>query len=410
MNKNVIQTKKKLTIIFTTIVFFVILFSWTSFFTFKYFNDIRIEKTWFISVINTLESGKISVENFIKMSTSFQNSKLTESNNNKERKISRWNLNPRGFVNHIFIEKTDIISSNIKDNVDENFLFSILENDKNNLYKEQGFLVKKIKSWNKNLIIFKKLRYDFSDYIYDLLFFIFINICFSVILYFIWWKFVNKAFVPVEENMKDMNDFVQNAGHEFKTPLSVIDSNIQLIKDIKQYNPEMLDEIKEESLKLNSLIESLIKLTNIDSIQTTQDINLESIIQELRYNFKSQIDDKKLSFNINIDKNIIINADKSYLYILLSNLIWNSIKYNKTNGDIDIIYKNNSLIISDTWIGIDKIEINKIFDRFYKVDTSRNSIWFGIWLSLVIKIANIYNWNISVESEINKWSSFIINF
>lgn len=77
---------------------------------------------------------------------------------------------------------------------------------------------------------------------------------------------------------------------------------------------------------------------------------------------------------------------------------------------IDIKYKNNSLIIKDTWIGIKKDDINKIWDRFYKSDNSRNTPGFGIWLSLVKKIGDIYNWKISVDSEENIWTKFSIKF
>jgi signal transduction histidine kinase len=60
-----------------------------------------------------------------------------------------------------------------------------------------------------------------------------------------------------------MNNFIHNAGHELKTPISVIDSNIQFIKDIKKYDESMMDEMKDETEKLNSLIDSLIKLSDI---------------------------------------------------------------------------------------------------------------------------------------------------
>jgi signal transduction histidine kinase len=60
-----------------------------------------------------------------------------------------------------------------------------------------------------------------------------------------------------------MNNFIHNAGHELKTPISVIDSNIQLVKDIKKYDESMMDEMKNETKKLSSLIDSLIKLSDI---------------------------------------------------------------------------------------------------------------------------------------------------
>jgi signal transduction histidine kinase len=69
--------------------------------------------------------------------------------------------------------------------------------------------------------------------------------------------------VPVEKNFNDMNDFIHNAGHELKTPLSVIDSNIQLLKESKIYDENMIDELKNETTKLNSLLDSLINLNDI---------------------------------------------------------------------------------------------------------------------------------------------------
>jgi len=75
-----------------------------------------------------------------------------------------------------------------------------------------------------------------------------------------------------------MSDFIHNAGHELKTPLSVIDSNIQLIKDMKTYDESMIDELKDEVIKLNSLIDSLIKLSDIDLFKETQEINLDDLV------------------------------------------------------------------------------------------------------------------------------------
>jgi his kinase A (phosphoacceptor) domain len=63
--------------------------------------------------------------------------------------------------------------------------------------------------------------------------------------------------------MSDMKSFIHNAGHELKTPIAVIDSNIQLLRDMKTYDDSMMLELKEEVLKLNSLLDSLIKLSDI---------------------------------------------------------------------------------------------------------------------------------------------------
>ena len=67
-------------------------------------------------------------------------------------------------------------------------------------------------------------------------------------------------------------------------------------------------------------------------------------------------------------------------------------------------------MIEDSGIGIDREDIKKVFDRFFKSDKSRNSEWFGIWLSLVKKISEVYGWKVKVESEIWVWTKFFIKF
>jgi len=95
---------------------------------------------------------------------------------------------------------------------------------------------------------------------------------------------------------------------------------------------------------------------------------------------------------------------------MLSNIVWNAIKYNKNNWKIDIKIDKTKLSIKDSWKWIPSSDLEKIFDRFYKVDRSRNSDGFGIWLSLVKKIADIYKWKIEVKSKKWEWTEFIIKF
>ena len=208
-----------------------------------------------------------------------------------------------------------------------------------------------------------------------------------------------------------MNNFIHNAGHELKTPISVIDSNIQFIKDVKKYDESMLDEMKNETKKLNSLIDSLIKLSDIWDLKWWKaKVNLKDLVNEILNKFKENISKKAIQVNVKIRKDILIEANRDYFYILLSNLIWNAVKYNMNDWKIDISYKDNQLTIKDSWVWIPTDDFNKIFDRFYKVDESRNTEGFGIWLSLVKKIVDIYSWDIEVDSEDWEGSSFVLSF
>lgn len=411
MSLNINKTKSKLAIVFATIVFVVVFLLWLIFFSTKYYNAISTEKTDFSYFINLIESKKITIENMLNFWPKFD----SFNNINKIIKfdIKNPDLWPREFMNYVLFDGSwSLVSSNVKDNVTEDFILNIINNKSfYNIKQDSWFLVNKT-DFNDDwlLIVFKKLRYWFYEYLEDIFTFTIISLLFSILIYYIWIIFVNKVFVPVEENIKDMSNFIDNAWHELKTPISVIDSNIQLINELKTYDETMMLELKGEVKKLNSLIDSLVKLSNIDVFRDVEDINLYDAVNEIINDFKSKIDNKKITVNIKINKKITVSSNKNYLYIFLSNIIWNSIKYNKIMWIVDINYKNNTLIIKDTWVWIKKSDLSKIWDRFFKSDNSRNSEWFGIWLSLVKKIWDIYWWNIAVNSKVWEGSEFSIKF
>jgi two-component system OmpR family sensor kinase len=96
---------------------------------------------------------------------------------------------------------------------------------------------------------------------------------------------------------------------------------------------------------------------------------------------------------------------------MFSNLLRNAIKYNtKNNWYIKIELKKDSLSVANSSYWIENEDLDKIFDRFYKCEKSRNSEGFWIWLSLVKKICDIYKWKVSVNSELNKETKFEIKF
>lgn len=401
-------TKKRLTITFTLIVFIVVFLLWLIFFTTKYYNELRIEKNNFVNLIFSIKQRVNSIENFTK-DLIYQ--KPIFPNISKNNKPIKWWI--RSEFNIVIINKNDdsIFFANIKDNIDklQNLIF---DNKTYSLIENSWFLMSKF-IHNENWIIYdiifiKKLNYSFENFLNDIFSFLIIIILFSIWFYYIWYIFVNKALIPVENNIKDMKYFIQNAWHELKTPISVIDSNIQLIDDMKIYDKNLTREIKEEINRINTLMIWLLELTNINQNKILEEIQLEDFIQTVISWFKNQIIKKDLEIKVSIQKEVTLKVNRDHLYIFLTNIIWNAIKYNKKWWTIDILYKKWELIISDSWIWIKKEDLEKIFDRFYKADISRNSDWFGIWLSLVKKIADIYKWDIKVNSTFWEKTSFKI--
>lgn len=262
----------------------------------------------------------------------------------------------------------------------------------------------------KSIIFFKELRYSFAEYIIDIFRFFIISLISSFIFYIIGLKFVEKNLKPVEENLKDMQNFIHNAWHELKTPLSVVHGNLQLLKEIKKYDASIATESIEEINKLNKLIEWLVNLSDINVNNARQPLTLSEEIPSIMKDFSKKAEEKKVTIDLKIKNDVTIDANREYFYIVFSNILGNAIKYNKPKGTVNIILDKNTLTVTDTGIGIEKSKQAKVFDRFYKTNTVRNSEGYGIWLSLVKKITDMYKWKTELNSSENTWTSFIIKF
>ncbi len=422
MNPEIKKTKAKLAITFVVVIFVLISILGTIFFIAKYYRVSSNEKNFvhqIIHEISTWEKAEEKLQNITK--------RINTDRFLPQRKHPKWpcwprcqdkkkvqisNTPTRNF-NYIHFDKNyNILSVNIRWNIDSDYLEDVIEKDDFlSWQKKDRYYVKKVRtSDNWLFILLLNVTYWFDDLLSDLLGFLFINWLFSIALFFVGKVFINKSFSPLESNMNDMKNFVHNAWHELKTPIAVIDSNLQLFKEIKTYDDTMVWEMREEVSKLNSLIESLVKLSDIDNFKEKSSINLKELVEEIVSDFWSKISEKDIHVSIDIPEKKTIIANKDYIYIFIANIIWNAIKYNKKSWEIIIKMDGNKLQISDNWIGISDKNIWKIFNRFFKWDESRNSEWFGIWLSLVKKIADIYKWKIMVSSKNDDGTTFIVTF
>lgn len=410
MEKKLELTKKKLTILFTLIVFFVAIILEFIYFTTKFYSIKNLDLKKFNWNSKNVEINILSGESFI--------------NSVPLRMMHKWvwkwiinNFLSNNKINFFVIDNfnNEIIFNRVFEYIDEDILIKNINKIKNNetLYSKWYYFKK---SFIKNnfidyqLIFFKKLDYPISSYLTDLLWFITLSSWFSIIIYFIWILFIWKILKPVEENILDMQNFIHNAWHELKTPISVINSNLQLLNELKIYDEKLTKENIWEIKKLDKLIEWLIELTNINNNQNIENLDIVKQIDEIILNYKKKLISKKIKLEFIKKENIKLNINKQYFYIFFSNILSNAIKYNKKWWNINIILNKNSLQIIDTWDWIDQKDINKIFDRFFKANSKKNIEWFWIWLSLVKKIADIYNWKIKVESKKWEYTKFIILF
>lgn len=228
-------------------------------------------------------------------------------------------------------------------------------------------------------------------------------------VYFVSSRFIDRTMAPVEENLEQMEHFIHNAWHELKTPIAVIKSSLELMK-IKENYTEGIKESIYELNRMNQLIDTLLELSTPNLSKSTEVINIVELVEEIVKNNEENIHKKQIQMNILNNSKEPLIANREYLGICLNNIISNSIKYNKQGGSIDITIYLKSIEIKDTGIGIEKENIEKVFDRFYKEGEVRDEYSFGIGLSLVQKITETYGWKIAIQSEKNIGTTVKLTF
>ena len=215
--------------------------------------------------------------------------------------------------------------------------------------------------------------------------------------------------------------FISDVSHELKTPLTVIMGNSELMlnADIEQKQQKiLLNATLDQAQRMNNLIADLISLNRID---TTKNILRDEkvMVTDLKNQILSSLSSlrlkKDISFEFNIDSKKNILGSFSEVYSALENLVSNAFRYTD-KGSISInwsIIKGQGILsVTDSGIGISKEHLNKITDRFYRVDTdrSRNSGGTGLGLAIVKNIMDHHNGSIEIKSDVSKGSTFSLVF
>lgn len=221
------------------------------------------------------------------------------------------------------------------------------------------------------------------------------------------------------ENMR--SDFVANVSHELKTPLTSISGFVETLRlneniDNSTRN-RFLEIIESESDRLKRLIDDILLLSSIENTESRvlEKINLyetfNGVKDMLSYIAESKDIDFKYEF---LETSLYVNSNRDYIKQIFLNLIENAIKYTPPNGQVRVIVASNEkdiiIEVKDNGIGIPREDINRIFERFYRVDKARSRDVGGTGLGLAITkhIIKSLNGKIEVKSELNKGSEFIV--
>ncbi|WP_455542580.1 HAMP domain-containing sensor histidine kinase [Intestinibacter sp.] len=213
-------------------------------------------------------------------------------------------------------------------------------------------------------------------------------------------------------------DFISNVSHELKTPLSIIQNYAALMQDENTTDLERKEyskSIYETSQNISKLVTNILKLNRLENQKIfleTKSYNLSNQLAECLLSFEHIWENKNIDIKVDIDENIMLNADEELTSIIWNNLYSNAFKFTEANGTVSVQAKSNknSIIVSvsDTGCGMNKETGKHIFEKFYQGDTSHATKGNGLGLALVKRIIDIMNADIYIESSLGKGTTFTV--
>ncbi len=214
-------------------------------------------------------------------------------------------------------------------------------------------------------------------------------------------------------------EFITNVSHELQTPISILKTRFENMLMDEHIPHDVADKLEDSIRKLNrmsKIIKSLLMISKIDNAQflKNENVNIKILLEEITEELNERLSGKNIRLYAHaIDDFTFNSGNKALLYTLFSNIFNNALKYNIENGTIELTarYHDTGYVveIKDTGKGIEKENLPHIFERFKKYNNSTEPS-YGLGLTIVKTIADFHRMNIKVESEINKGTSFIIQF
>lgn len=228
-------------------------------------------------------------------------------------------------------------------------------------------------------------------------------------------KKISKTIVkPVEETFEKQKQFISDASHELKTPLAVIEANTEVLQN-KIGENKWLTYIQKESQSMNKLVNDLLQLAKMENTKNInyQKFDLSKEVQMSVAVFESLIYEKQIKLETNIDEGIYFTGEKEDIKHIISIILDNAIKHTEKNNKIIVDVKKEKsdikIEIKNQGEPIPPEEQEKIFERFYRVDKSRNrnEKRYGLGLSIAKEIVEKYNGTIKASSK-DGFTSFVV--
>ena len=238
------------------------------------------------------------------------------------------------------------------------------------------------------------------------------------VVFFLTMILTKRAMRPMQETFERQRQFISDAGHELKTPLTIISANVDILHDEIGEN-KWLSYIQSQAERMRVLVGEMMNLTKLemgDKEKDFVDFSLSEAVSGAALPFEGQAFEQEKQLELEIQENISYHGNPDQIKQLVGIFMDNALKYSKEHGEIRVtlqqVQNKKTLKVYNTGKGIPESEKEKIFQRFYRSDASRARATggYGLGLSIAQSIADAHKIRIQVESEYEHWICFILTF
>lgn len=212
-------------------------------------------------------------------------------------------------------------------------------------------------------------------------------------------------------------DFFSNVSHEIKTPLAIIQNNAELLRmdELTEKQQEQADAVFWAAKRLSDLITNILKLSKLEKQTILPEMKTYDLCTQLAdcaLNFEQMWEKRELEFEADMEDRVMVTADPALMELVWNNLFSNAVKFTEPGGRILLTEvsdeKEIRVSVSDTGCGMTEETKKHIFDKFYQGDTSHAMAGNGLGLALALRVLQLNDFKITVESEPGKGSTFTV--